>query len=170
MLLAASLKKPADEPSKISKQRYNASIFFQRLEDGPNGSLKRTQAMPIQIFGVDWIQSLDDTPGKSTSSQRKDVPLRFHLTSYLVDYCSDHDQFVADAPSYTRETLQNHIPANELRYFQCFDLALDPDGLNYCFALEFNNFSHFARNFIEGLRELPKRESTILSTIFRKYP
>ena len=122
------------------------------------------EPLPIQIFGVDWVQSLDDTPGKFTSSQTKEIPLRFNLRSYLESYRRQ-------VPSYSREQLETLIPANELKFFQCFDLALDSDGdLYFRFLLEYDDLWSSACDEATGTMKSSEEDLTFVRWLLRSYP
>ena len=148
----------------MDKQSQYSDDFVRTIRDSLESSQDWVEPIPFEIFETDWIQSLDDTPGKFTSAQTKEVRLRYNLESYLEHYYGSDEE----APSYTREQLQNLIPADDLRYFQCFDLSLDYH-YNFHFTLEFSDLCDVAANLISLSSGLSSHQG-VLDWLLGGYP
>ena len=80
-----------------------------------------------KVFGDDWVQSLEDTPDRFRSSQTKDTNLRHGLRTYLEGSGSSNDSHKKH-PDYSRESIYQLIPADDLLYLSHFDLGLNEIG------------------------------------------
>ena len=79
------------------------------------------------VFGDDWVQSLEDTPDRFRGWQTKDTNLRHGLRTYLEGSRSSNDSHLKD-PKYSRNEIDQLIPADDLLYLSHFDLGLDKHG------------------------------------------
>ncbi|KAF7502814.1 hypothetical protein GJ744_005027 [Endocarpon pusillum] len=80
-----------------------------------------------KVFGDDWVQSLEHTPDRFRSSQIKDTGLRHALRTYLEGSGSPKNSNKKH-PDYSRESIDQLIPADDLLYLSHFDLGLNEIG------------------------------------------
>ena len=131
-------------PGPSDERAQGHAELVQGIRKSLQPSQQWIEPIPQQIFGDEWVQSLDDTPGKFKSSQTTKVPLRRNLKSYLRTFYDLDERPTSYAPSYSREEIKNLIPPEELMYFRCFDIGFkditygqDEAGhLELCFVLD----------------------------------